>query len=152
MVQRGPWRGGGNTNFPTPLRKEDLLLSLNVDFGRVRLEVRINEKMSPPKRGLRRNVSAAGMEILGLGTDWLIGQEGCVDLTSLLLGMWEEVWWENDWQRWTSMMTAGGGGSRRRMSAGDDGDGGGGRRRWEAASLKVRVIYSLLYPTTLSII
>ena len=123
-------------------------MSLNVDFGRVRLrlEVRLNEEMAPPKGGLRRNLSAAEMEMLGLGMDWLIGQ-GYVDLTPLLLGTWEEVW-ENDWQRWASTMTAGGGGSRRRTSADNDCNSGDGRRWWEeAASLKVRYLL-LLYPTT----
>jgi len=35
------------------------------------------------------NVSAAGMEMLGLGTDRLI-RRGCVNLTPLLLGTWEQ--------------------------------------------------------------
>jgi microsomal dipeptidase-like Zn-dependent dipeptidase len=35
------------------------------------------------------NVSAAGMEMLGLGTDWL-GGRGCVNQTPLLLGTWEQ--------------------------------------------------------------
>ena len=110
-------------------------MSLNVDFGRVRLrlEVHLNEEMAPPKGGLRRNVSAAEMEVPGLGMDWLIGQ-GYLDLTLLLLGMWEEVW-ENDWQRWASTMTAGGGGGRRRTSADNDGNSGDGRRRWEEAAV-----------------
>ncbi len=64
---------GGNTNFRTPLCKDNLLLSLNINFGRVRLELRLNEEMAPPKGGLRRNVSATGMEMLGLGTDRLVG-------------------------------------------------------------------------------
>ena len=52
--------------------------------------MRLNEEMAPPKGGLGRNVSAAAMEMLGLGTDRLIGR-GCIDLTPLLLGTWEEV-------------------------------------------------------------
>jgi hypothetical protein len=93
---RHPRQRGGNANFCTPLRHDDLLLilSLNVNFGRVWLEVRLNKEMSPPKGGLRLNVLAAGMEMLGLGTDQLIGW-GYIDLTPLLLGTWEEVW-END--------------------------------------------------------
>ena len=71
--------------------------SIHIYFGRVRLEVRLNEEMYPPKRGLRCNVSATGMEMLGLGTDRLIGQ-GCVDLMPLLLGTWEKVWENNSEQ------------------------------------------------------
>ena len=93
---RRPRQRGGNANCCTPLRHDDLLLilSLNVDFGRVRLEMRLNKEMAPPKGGLRLNLLAAGMEMLGLGTDWLIGW-GYIDLTPLLLGTWEEAW-END--------------------------------------------------------
>jgi hypothetical protein len=43
--------------------------SIHVNFGRVRLKVRLKEEMYPPKGGLRCNVSATGMEMLGLGTD-----------------------------------------------------------------------------------
>jgi hypothetical protein len=113
--------------------------SIHVNFGRVRLEVRLNKEMYPPKGGLRCNMSATGMEMLRLGTDRLIGW-GCVDLTPLLLGTWE---WEGGglgeqqragwgwWQR-ASTMTAGGsgggggGGGWRRMAAEDNGDSGGG--------------------------
>jgi hypothetical protein len=63
------------------------------------------------------------MEMIGLGTDRLIGW-GCVDLTPLLLGTWEEVW-ENGseqhedgggqrWRRRRRSTTVGGGGDRRR--------------------------------------
>jgi len=70
---RRPQLRGGNADFRISLRKDDLLLSLNVDFSRVRLEVRLNKEMALPKRGIRRNVSATGMEMLELDTDWLIG-------------------------------------------------------------------------------
>ncbi len=60
----------------------------------MRLEVRLNKEMAPPKGGLRRNVSATGMEMLGLGKNLLIGW-GCANLMPLLLGTWEEVW-KND--------------------------------------------------------
>ena len=33
---------------PAPMRKDDLLFSLNVDSGRVRLEVHLNKGMAPP--------------------------------------------------------------------------------------------------------
>jgi hypothetical protein len=46
---------------------------------------------APTKGGLKCNVLAAGVERLGRGTNRLIGR-GCVDLTPLLLGTWEEVW------------------------------------------------------------
>jgi hypothetical protein len=48
--QDGRSDGGGNADFRTPLRKDNLLLlSLNVDFSRVRLEVLLNEEMAPSK-------------------------------------------------------------------------------------------------------
>ncbi len=88
--------GGQRPTSASPCAKDDLLLSLNVDLGRVWLEVHLNKEMAPPKGGLRCNMLAAEMEMLGMGIDRLI-RRGCIDLTPLLLGMWEEVWvWEND--------------------------------------------------------
>ena len=146
--RRRDGRGGGGGNsadFRIPLRKDDLLPSLEADYGQVRLEVRLDEEMAPTEAvlvsgalstalgaaaagasvvgmgGLTRDASAAGMEMLGLGTDRLIGR-GFVDLTSLLLGVWEEVW-ENDVERSRGGGDGGGGdGPRRRRGTAADGD------------------------------
>jgi hypothetical protein len=91
---RWPQQRGGNAGFHIPLCKDDLLLSLNIHFVKVWLEVCFNEEMAPPKGGLRRNMSAVGMKMLGVSTNRLIGW-GWVDLMPLLLGTWEEVW-KND--------------------------------------------------------
>ncbi len=124
-------------SFRVPLRKDDLYPSTKIDFCTVRLEVRLDEEMSGAESilvggalstavgaaaagasvvgmgGLTRDASTAGMEMLGLGTDRLIGR-GYVDLSPLLLGGWEEVW-----------ETGGGGGG------GGSGGGHGEERRHE---------------------
>eukprot|EP00581_Thalassiosira_minuscula_P001305 CAMPEP_0183743920 /NCGR_PEP_ID=MMETSP0737-20130205/65467_1 /TAXON_ID=385413 /ORGANISM="Thalassiosira miniscula, Strain CCMP1093" /LENGTH=755 /DNA_ID=CAMNT_0025979553 /DNA_START=91 /DNA_END=2354 /DNA_ORIENTATION=- len=103
------------SSFQIPLRKDDLLPALRMDGGKVGLEVRLDEEMAPTESllvggalstavgaataatsvvGMGRqaqNVSNMGMEMLGLGTDRLIGR-GYVDLMPLLLGLWEESW------------------------------------------------------------
>ncbi|KAL3821902.1 hypothetical protein ACHAXA_008436 [Cyclostephanos tholiformis] len=115
--------GGMRNALRLPLRKDDLSPpppSMNVDHDIVRLEVRLDEEMSPAESilvggalstavgaaaagasvvgmgCLARDASNAGMEMLGLGTDRLIGR-GYVDLTPLLLGAWEEVWERGGW-------------------------------------------------------
>ena len=131
---RQPRRQGAK---PTSARMTSSCPSIHINFGRVRLEVRLNEEMYPPNRGLRCNVSATRMEMLGLGTDRLMGR-GCGDLPPLLLGTWE---WEGGglgeqqragrgWRRRATTMTAGNGGGSagwRRTAAEDDCDSGGGR-------------------------
>eukprot|EP00579_Thalassiosira_antarctica_P010473 CAMPEP_0201912938 /NCGR_PEP_ID=MMETSP0903-20130614/3476_1 /ASSEMBLY_ACC=CAM_ASM_000552 /TAXON_ID=420261 /ORGANISM="Thalassiosira antarctica, Strain CCMP982" /LENGTH=693 /DNA_ID=CAMNT_0048448001 /DNA_START=123 /DNA_END=2201 /DNA_ORIENTATION=+ len=119
------------SSFHIPLQKDDLLPALHTDGGKVTLEVRLDEEMAPTESllvggalstavgaataatsvvGMGRQaqtVSNMGMEMLGLGTDRLIGR-GCVDLMPLLLGLWEESWEqkqqlqeeeESDWRR-----------------------------------------------------
>ena len=50
VIKMATATGGGNADFRTPLRKDNLLLlSLNVDFSRVRLEVLLNEEIAPSK-------------------------------------------------------------------------------------------------------
>ncbi|KAL3772017.1 hypothetical protein ACHAWU_008039 [Discostella pseudostelligera] len=85
---------------------------------RVALEIRLDEEMTPTESLLVsgalstavgaaasvtsvvgmgkqvQDVSHMGMEMLGLGTDRLIGR-GYVDLMPLLLGLWEECWEES---------------------------------------------------------
>ena len=100
------------STFHIPLQKDDLFPTLQIDGGKIGLEVRLDEEMAPTESllvggalstalgaataatsvvGMGRqaqNVSN-GMEMLGLGTDRLIGR-GYVDLMPLLLGLWEE--------------------------------------------------------------
>jgi hypothetical protein len=119
--------GPADASFPShffrvPLRKDDLFPSTKIDFATVRLEVRLDEEMSGAESilvggalstavgaaaagasvvgmgGLTRDASHAGMEMLGLGTDRLIGR-GYVDLTPLLLGAWDEVWEQSGGKR-----------------------------------------------------
>ena len=101
--------------FRIPLRKVDLLPNLTVDGGIVKLEVRLDEEMAGAESLLvkgalstavgvattatsvvglgnfTKDASTAGMEMVGLSTDRLIGR-GYVDLMPLLLGSWEEIW------------------------------------------------------------
>ena len=129
---RQPRRPGAK---PTSARMTSSCPSIHVNFGRVRLEVRLNEEMYPPKGGLRCNVSATRMEMLGLGKDRLIGW-GCINLTPLLLGTWEggglgeQQRAGRGWRRRATTMTAGNGGGSggwRRTAAEDDCNSGGGR-------------------------
>jgi len=106
------------SSFHIPLQKDDLYPTLHKDGGHVSLEVRLEEDMTAaeslivggalsnavsaasamastiPKVGQHvgqrtRMGAEAGMELLGLGKDRLIGR-GFVDLMSLLLGFWED--------------------------------------------------------------
>lgn len=108
------------STFRIPLRKDDMHPSLQSDGARIALEIRLDEEMAPTESilvggALSHAVGAAaaatslvpvvgrsvgeqahrgatvGMEMLGLGTDRLIGK-GYVDLMPLLLGVWEEEW------------------------------------------------------------
>ncbi|KAL7472130.1 hypothetical protein ACHAXS_012466 [Conticribra weissflogii] len=106
------------SSFHIPLQKDDLYPTLHQDGGHVSLEIRIEEDMTAAESlivggalsnavsaasamastipkvgqhvGQRTRIGAeAGMELLGLGKDRLIGR-GFVDLMPLLLGFWEE--------------------------------------------------------------
>lgn len=106
------------SNFKIPLRKDDLYPKLQTDGCKVALEIRLDEEMAQAESlmvggvlshavgaaaaatslvpvvgkslGERGQKGAhAGMEMMGLGTDRLIGK-GYVDLMPLLMGVWEE--------------------------------------------------------------
>lgn len=119
----GNHNGGSSSTFHLPLKKDDFSSSAihgNDSDGsgmKVALEIRLDEEMTPTESllvggALSKAVGAAasvtsvvgmgkqvqdvshmGMELLGLGADRLIGR-GYVDLTPLLLGLWEECWEE----------------------------------------------------------
>lgn len=110
-----PEDSSSRSTFRIPLQKDDFFPSLHTDGGRVALEVRFEEEMTPTESLLvggalssAVNVATAassivgvgkqtqhgaevGMELLGLGKDRLIGK-GYVDVMPLLLGLWEEDW------------------------------------------------------------
>jgi len=103
------------SNFHIPLQKDDMLPTLHTDGGRICLEIRLDEEMAPTESLLvdgalssavnvasvatsmvgmgkqTKEVSNFGRELLGLGSDRLIGK-GYVDLMPLLVGMWEDDW------------------------------------------------------------
>ena len=107
-----------NNNFSIPLRKDELYPKLQSDGCRIALEVRLEEEMAQAESlmvgGVLSNAvgaaaaatslvpvvgktlgehgksgARAGMEMMGLGTDRLIGR-GYIDLMPLLMGIWEE--------------------------------------------------------------
>ncbi len=104
-----------SSNFHIPLHKDDLLPTLQTDGGQISLEIRLDEEMAPTESLLvggaltsavnvasvatsmvgmgkqTREVSNMGREMLGLGSDRLIGR-GVVDLMPLLVGLWEDDW------------------------------------------------------------
>jgi hypothetical protein len=103
------------SNFQIPLQKDDLLPTFQTDGGRIGLEIRLDEEMAPTESLLvdgalssavnvasvatsmvgmgkqTKEVSNYGREMLGLGSDRLIGK-GYVDLMPLLVGLWEDDW------------------------------------------------------------
>ena len=103
------------SNFQIPLHKDDLLPTHQTDGAKIKLQIRLDEEMAPTESLLvngalssavnvasvatsvvgmgrqTKEVSNMGREILGLGSDRLIGR-GVVDLMPLLVGMWEEEW------------------------------------------------------------
>jgi len=103
------------SNFHIPLHKDDLLPTLQTDGGKISLEVRLDEEMAPTESLLvggaltsavnvasvatsmvgmgkqTKEVSNLGREMLGLGSDRLVGK-GFVDLMPLLVGLWEDDW------------------------------------------------------------
>jgi len=111
-----------SSSFRIPLRKVDLLPNLTVDGGIVKLEIRLDEEMTGAESLLvkgalstavgvattatsvvglgnfTKDASSAGMEMVGLSTDRLIGR-GIVDLMPLLLGSWEEIWEQQQQQQ-----------------------------------------------------
>eukprot|EP00577_Skeletonema_sp_RCC1716_P005818 CAMPEP_0113378370 /NCGR_PEP_ID=MMETSP0013_2-20120614/3661_1 /TAXON_ID=2843 ORGANISM="Skeletonema costatum, Strain 1716" /NCGR_SAMPLE_ID=MMETSP0013_2 /ASSEMBLY_ACC=CAM_ASM_000158 /LENGTH=766 /DNA_ID=CAMNT_0000260583 /DNA_START=181 /DNA_END=2482 /DNA_ORIENTATION=- /assembly_acc=CAM_ASM_000158 len=103
------------SNFHIPLHKDDLLPTLQTDGGKISLEVRLDEEMAPTESLLvggaltsavnvasvatsmvgmgkqTKEVSNLGREMLGLGSDRMLGL-GFVDLMPLLVGLWEDDW------------------------------------------------------------
>jgi len=108
-----------NNNFHIPLYKNDLLPTLQTDGAKITLDIRLDEQMTQAESLLvdgalssavtvasvatsmvgmgqqTKVVSNIGREMLGLGSDRLIGR-GVVDLMPLLVGLWEEDWEENN--------------------------------------------------------
>eukprot|EP00986_Skeletonema_menzelii_P021365 scaffold34286_cov251-Skeletonema_menzelii.AAC.1 len=108
-----------NNNFHIPLYKNDLLPTLQTDGAKITLDIRLDEQMTQAESLLvdgalssavtvasvatsmvgmgqqTKVVSNIGREMLGLGSDRLIGR-GDVDLMPLLVGLWEEDWEENN--------------------------------------------------------
>jgi len=106
-----------SSSFHIPLQKNDLLPTTHIDGTSVHLEIRLDEEMTSTESLLvggalstamtaataatsvvgmgrqTKNVGNMGMELLGLGSDRLIGR-GYVDLMPLLLGLWEDSWEE----------------------------------------------------------